>query len=681
MITSPIIVAQTLSSARSQPQRIYIGGIDPSRGLTVSEVWERLEAKLTNPGGGIPTLHWSDLYCGKCCLQVTVTSDDIENSPIKIVQSSFHNVMWKGCKLRVDEARPHFLQRLEEERNLRQRNESLDSNGINNGPTEVAVSPPEPQQLSRFWKVRRGYCGEPVKHVDTQSCDVTSWSMFERIHKRHKKQQEKDRLRRIELLKNGSNMTVKEAQKRAYYNRSIRLRFTDDMDINTSSCSATDQVIVDDVTSSDQSIDTSDDDDSSESPEKARKVQNESGKYVWSDDDNSIAESDEIKYMSVRNVEEIQSNVQSSLSHKQDEHVANCSTYIWSDDENSSDSDFSNHLTKYKSIKPRDLDEFESALDLTREEGINGKEMVDMDDNNTTNDYDITMDVERNLSILSQLFPETSKVKSDTVVDGQETKLPLSTPQSSSSGWGALGQMLRFDPSRPQSTSFLLSDDVSDKPSHPESTIKNGYTSDVNLDQRSVDEDGLAVHNPTKESTAVTTTMGVYEQKKLELVFKEARESVPMMPSDRNDGGEFVFGFEIDDAAMQNEASSSSFAFNFGINETNQDNFTAENLNKIDVDGRVTQDAEFSPAGSTAGSTRPRFLAFEFPNHDMLNEMVHNFYYKINDGERILSDVDGWRNDPSVKEKWLKERLALTQDWKRKKKFALSKKQKRSRKG
>jgi hypothetical protein len=65
----------------------------------------------------------------------------------------------------------------------------------------------------------------------------------------------------------------------------------------------------------------------------------------------------------------------------------------------------------------------------------------------------------------------------------------------------------------------------------------------------------------------------------------------------------------------------------------------------------------------------------------MLNEMVHTFYYKINDGERIIRDVDGWRNDPTVKDKWLKERLALTQDWKRKRKFALAKKEKRGRHG
>ena len=475
-------------------QRIYIGGIDPSRGLTVSEVWQRLEAKLLNPGiDDVLKLQWSDLYCGSCCLQVTVavvasSNDDMEQqSPLKLIKSSFHNVMWKGCKLIVDEARPHFLQRLQVERNLRQRTESLvDDNDMENGSPPITTSLIESQQLSRYWKVRRGYCGEAVRHVDTQSCDVTSWSMFERIRQRHKKQQEKDRLRRIELVKNGTNMTVKEAQKRAYYNRSIRLRFTDEMDINTYSSSVGNQLNIDDDTSSDQSIENSDDDGTSESNETSSKNQNEIGKYVWSDDDSCIADSEKVKTVSVPNVASIESfNTKVSSSHIQ--RVTNRGTYIWSDDENSLDSETSNDFTKRKQhIKPHDLGEFESALDLAKEhDGINMKEMNDFDDNDKyANDCDIAVDVERNLAILSQLFPETSKVPSvphetkPVTDDLRETKSPLSTPQQTSSGWGASGQMLRFDPSRPQSTSFLLiNDDEANKGDNPESNIGNANTS------------------------------------------------------------------------------------------------------------------------------------------------------------------------------------------------------------
>lgn len=672
-----MVVQTTNHPKHIQFQRIYIGGIDSSRGLAVSEVWQRLEAKLANPGDGVPKLQWSDLYCGSCCLQVTVTSDHIDQSPLKIVKSSFHNVMWKGCKLVVDEARPHFLQRLQDERNIRQSKESLEISDMESGRPQTAASLTEPQHLARYWKVRRGYCGEPVRHVDTQSCDVTSWSMFDRIRQRHKKQQEKDRLRRIELLKSGTNMTVKEAQKRAYYNRSIRLKFTDELDINTSSCLVDNELIADDVTSTDQSIDNSDDDNTSKSIEASSTVQKESGKYVWSDDDSSIDENDELKAQPVSNVDDIESNaIMSSLQ----EGVVNRSTYIWSDDENSSDSGTINDLTKRQYNNPYDLDEFESALDLATDEGMNEKETSAIDDKNYANEYDLTMDVKRNLAILSQLFPETSKVhqKLERVIDEHEKKPPFSAPHAAS-GWGASGQMLRFDPSRPQSTSFLLNDDISNIDCNTESTIDNtNPTSSNNIpDQSSDNENELTIQNTTNEASEVTATKGVYEQKKLEQVFKDAREGIPIISSDRSDGGtSFAFGFEVEGDEIQNEASSSTFTFNFGIHETTGSHisFDAENLNETGGDGSTTHNVE-----SSAGN-RPRFRAFEFPNEDILNEMVHNFYYKINDGERIIRNVDEWRNDPSVKEKWLKDRLALTQDWKRKRKFALSKKQKRSKK-
>jgi hypothetical protein len=113
------------------------------------------------------------------------------------------------------------------------------------------------------------------------------------------------------------------------------------------------------------------------------------------------------------------------------------------------------------------------------------------------------------------------------------------------------------------------------------------------------------------------------------------------------------------------------FSFSFGISETSQALVGNGPVNEV---GNTAQDVESN------NPVYPRFPAFEFPNESMLNEMVRNFY-KMNDGERIMNDVDEWRNDPSVKDKWLKERLALTQDWKRKKKFALSKQQKRNQKG
>ena len=658
-----------------QVQRIYLGGIDNSRGLTASEVWQRLEAKLTNPGNGITKLQWSDVYCGSRCIQFTVIKDDSDLDPVTLVKSWFNNVMWKGCKLSVDETRPHFLQRLQDERNFKQEQEETLSNNVTNSRFQIATNLTEIQQLSRYWKVRRGYCGEPVRHVDTQSCDVTSWSMFERIRQRHQKQQEKDRLRRIELVKSGTNMTIKEAQKRAYYNRSIRLRFADDVDSTENSISVNNILLQDDGTSSDQSVSNSDDDDDDDTKESSEEanIKHETAKYVWSDDESSSSDSEEMNPVST--------NVNSS-PHLPVSSGANPSNYVWSDDENVSDSDSSHDLKKRRNYsKPRDLDEFESALDLATVDNVNVNEMTATDDYSQANDYDLTRDVERNLSILAQLFPETSKVPSvphrmNTASNDRETKLPSLAPPTSS-GWGASGQMLRFDPSRPQSTSLLLNDDIVNEVQDRENNVDNAESLSVvdkGSDESCDEEQDIEVQNKADQSTVTT---GIYEQKKLEQVFKEAREGAPAILSDQMDAsGSFAFKFEVDDKDIQNEAPASNFSFNFGNNETtvSQEKLDERIFTDIVADGAKIVNVESNT------SIRPRFRAFEFPNEDMLNEMVHSFYYKINDGERMIADVEGWRNDPSVRDKWLKERLALTQDWKRKRKFALTKQQKRNRK-
>ena len=649
-------------------QRIYVGGMNPSRGLGVADVWQRLEAKLSNPGDGVPKFQWSDVYRGSCYLQFTVSHDvTTEPSPLAIVKSWFHNVMWKGCKLVVDEARPHFLQRLQEERNSRQE-VSLDSNATEISDSQDPINSSEPQPLSRYWRVRRGYCGEPIRHVDTQSCDVTSWSMFSRIRQRHCKQQEKDRIRRIELLKSGTNMTVKEAQKRAYYNRSIRLKFTDD--IVGSAREGDHALSLDAVSSSEQSLDNPDDNASNESLEYSDKIQNDAEKYVWSDDDTSSEESD-------TNQDDIPASVKPTVSPNNNK-TAEMGTYIWSDDDDSSDVDVSNNLKKRKFSTHRDLDEFESALDLTHVNGQNADEVTDKDNSSHPIDNDITKDVERNLSILAKLFPDTSRVppnphKAESMEDDQQPKIALSEPLTLS-GWSASGQMLRFDPSRPQSNSLLLNDDVSNIVGDPENVIDKSDSAPVTteIDAANLVEHKFIEQSQIHEEPDATTTKGVYEQKKLEQVFKEAREGIPIVSTDQTDAGApFAFGFEVDDSEIPNEAPSSLFSFNFGIGETSQALVGDGTVNEV---GNTAQDVESN------NPVYPRFPAFEYPNESMLNEMVHSFY-KMNDGERIMNDVDEWRNDPSVKDKWLKERLALTQDWKRKKKFALSKQQKRNQKG
>jgi hypothetical protein len=68
----------------------------------------------------------------------------------------------------------------------------------------------------------------------------------------------------------------------------------------------------------------------------------------------------------------------------------------------------------------------------------------------------------------------------------------------------------------------------------------------------------------------------------------------------------------------------------------------------------------------------PRRVAGVWFPPEVLDQYVADFY-AMNDGARIMADLEGFRHDPAVQEQWNHERYILTQDWKRKRKFALTK--------
>jgi hypothetical protein len=688
-------------------QRIYVGGIDPNRGLTVAEVWQRLEAKLSHSahpplappnsshGAAVrpltTTMSWYDVHQGRCYLQFTamMASKNNDANPLGIIKSWFHNVTWKGCKLIVQEARPHLLQRLQDERNARLLHHSTTELPVVvarvDPPTETDVTETDPQcPISRYWKIKRGYFGEPVRHVDTQPCEVTSWSMLSRLRQRHVTYQEKEKMRHIQSCKGGGGMTLKEAQKYAYYNRSIRFRFTDDGNVvdGSTNCTALIEQSMGDVEETD---------DSSASTNKSllgsseNKSYNKLGNYVWSDDDD-----DEEQYEN-----ELSVNVKNKATTEDQEALQNKHTtttkYAWSDDDDSSNSSATRHDkgTGTSQSRPRDLDEFESAMDTVDDDNILDDVTHASIDMNTT--LDLTNDVETNLNILSQLFPEISKAQPAlTDVDAAET-YPAKHVSSTSTGWGSNGQMLRFDPNRPQSASLLVVDDVPSECNNDQERENVAIESDLmtirnETDQPHHDESTTAESLEVVDGTTIMEITNIYEQKKLEQVFKEVREGVPIASSSGIVGdASFSFGFDVGNTDCLKDQQSSTFSFSFQVpggevasvslpepmNTDNQDNGN---------DREMIQDSDSLNADQLPqNDDRPRYRAFEFPDEEMLNKSVQDYYFKHNDGERIIKDPEGWRNDPIVKEKWIKERFTLTQDWKRKRKYALSKKQKRLR--
>jgi hypothetical protein len=249
-------------------ERIYIGGLDPSRGLTVEIVVSKLETvsgveilsindvpitKTTTKndtqhqqhfsigGGGrlvvdddgdtVDTRNFFYLEARRVIIvdnneTNTAYSDAVATttSALELLAKQYNGVKWKGCNLRVESARPHFLQRLEEER-------ALCANNI--PPVEMKKKKKEGEVAEgvdikdvaivnnrRRLRIRKAY-GEEAYHVDTyphvieihnqhhhhqhninnNNNDLGGWDTFATLHKRLHDKYQSQYMKMIELRK------------------------------------------------------------------------------------------------------------------------------------------------------------------------------------------------------------------------------------------------------------------------------------------------------------------------------------------------------------------------------------------------------------------------------------------------------------------------------------------------
>eukprot|EP00522_Entomoneis_paludosa_P016673 CAMPEP_0172455524 /NCGR_PEP_ID=MMETSP1065-20121228/12108_1 /TAXON_ID=265537 /ORGANISM="Amphiprora paludosa, Strain CCMP125" /LENGTH=832 /DNA_ID=CAMNT_0013207987 /DNA_START=64 /DNA_END=2562 /DNA_ORIENTATION=+ len=231
-------------SIQEETERIYVGGMDP-RLLSVKDVYHRLEGELKSSSG------WEldQVHMGSCYFQVNArkqksrgedTGSESEASPsnsaLEQARSLFHNVKWKGCKLRVEKAQPHFLERLAQEQKDKhgaQPTVEASEKSMMNQP--IGETNP-PQQKRRHYKIRRGY-GQTVFHVDTKPYEVEDFSNFSKLKyklKRRKLQQEQLIKTSNSTGKNENMQSPNKKQKqqalaiarlKAKNNRAIHLRF------------------------------------------------------------------------------------------------------------------------------------------------------------------------------------------------------------------------------------------------------------------------------------------------------------------------------------------------------------------------------------------------------------------------------------------------------------------------
>ena len=173
--------------------------------------------------------------------------------------------------------------------------------------------------------------------------------------------------------------------------------------------------------------------------------------------------------------------------------------------------------------------------------------------------------------------------------------------------------------------------------------------------------------NETLPSTdMIEESKDVYEQDKLESVFKQSRQV-----ASTNAAGGFSFGFQVPSVPSEQ---SNSFSFGFNVSDEPKDD------EKPSTDDSPTKSDEIdNVARKKRGheTQRVRRVGLTFPESDL--DAYEDLFFSLNEGPKILKDMDAMKQDEDSQNLWQKERVQLTADWKRKQKSALSRKVKKPR--
>lgn len=685
-------------------ERIYLGGLDPPR-LTAQHVVARLKdmpVEIENIED-----HPDKSFCHLTARSTEPTSS---KTALEIISSRYHNVKWKGCRLQVQAARPHFLQRLEEERKLRrEQKEKLSGMEDLTQKPESTIHPERESFIPRRLRIRRKY-GDEAVHVDTKPWSVESWKNFSRATGKQRKREQKHLQDRFESRKDPSIAPA------PLMHRAIHIRFSENqkdttLDVvgpfdtprtlgipalnDTDESSQTEGETNESSDDSEDEVDTPEDD----------KVKN----YAWSDGSSvEQGESDStdhdptrtkqslIKDVEIDSVEEEVTSEEESCNSSDDqaEKVSgqgvtarteksylmkgqtDTDVYQWSSSEDESSEDDAEFIRKLRLNRPfrqvSETDDFAAGLDLDGENHFSASE--DEDDEHIVPvsneiDCDLKTDVSSNLNILSRLFSDFSSIKpvdfasedeeiSDGDNSGDKKEMICKT------GFASSGIMLRFDPSAASANQFEIKE-----PEMAKEENKQGVVADQDESGKEELDEAEDVMGQIKdnEEEPKEPEAAIYEQDMLEDVFREARQgwaATSSMPSHATDGdaptGGFSFGFDLGLDTVQ-EVDQRDKGAGWIAEVRSGDAIGKDEGNLADFKDDIVEER--------------RIRGFRFPFSSV--EKYARQFYEANDGRKIMEDIDAFRNDPDVKESWKKERYNLTLDWKRKKKHAQSRIQKR----
>ena len=673
--------------------RIYIGGLDPPR-LTAQDVLSRLAgpgastSSTSSTSGAVTILslecHPDKPYCHVTATVMTKTDTAVETPPtsaFQVIYKTFNNVKWKGCRLTVQPAQPHFLDRLRQEIQerdaLRQQQEQQQQQQQDTPPP-----PPDNRVPRRRLRIRRKF-GEEAYHVDTKPWIVDDWNMLRMARDKLKRRVEKHQQESMKLVRKAIPSTSTRGgeeggtMSRLLLHRAVHIRFDknrkEDKDNQDNAPSIHDN---NDSSPRRRGADTSDNDESSSSSGHEHAgvdalVQTE---YAWSDeedDNHSVDHDDRGQYVPNNrdrvkvppHEELVHEIVQQQQKQKVSAQANQETTYKWSSDEEESDdvmdNDSEDEDQRERNRPLRQVsqsDEF--AAGLAEDDFMEPDSEDEKDVESTTNDKsslveesDLANDVVANLGIFSSMFSDDGDTK-PTIVEGtvNEEKDQQQKKQQLLTGFGQSGMMLRYDPNDVTMHQFEIEED--DQAEMNDKSLPERKAGDISPQMESV-ANGDRV--PAQEEAG-----HLYEEKKLENVFREARETWKgttdtQEKGERKTGGAFSFGFALEPI----EHESSNMATLDSATAMPTTGPTADPAHEPAEDAAAAFEAPEAHMKPTVQERR--ITGFRFPD-DLLAKYQADFF-----------DVD----EVEDKEAWAKERLALTLDWKRKRKHAQTRIQKR----
>lgn len=572
-------------------ERIYVGGVDPPR-LTVEELLSRITSDVKGKVE-VQEMSISSIYC-----HFNATSLQPGVSALETIRKLYNNVKWKGCKIKVEAAKPHYLERLTKERV--ERLVSL----------EEELPGRDPVPIPRHLKIRRGY-GEESWKVDTKPCEVSDWSTFRKMRTRliEKQAQAKEK-------KNHGAKT-------SAWNRAVLLRFKETEAGFSSQLKHPSSLILSD---SDLESEVSDDKSTSSSEESSSKNKNiqenrKNGAYVWSDssdDESDVGEGGnaafEIEAMMDENDETLLEN------------------------------------------GPSETQSVLSELDMNKDDASSSEQ---------GNEKISAGDVQANLNILAQIFPDLGGKKPHSGVGKTEGTI-VKGSSDTRKGWTGMGQMVRFDPTQLSSEKFIV-----------EPSMSGSATEDEEMEMKGGNDDSVEEKSPSEQDdieSNVESAEGnddddddaagkIYEQEMLEQVFKETRKQESLESANHSTNAPIPQG---------------AFSFSFQVQESKE--AVAETIVHLPEtnDKEVPESILAEPMSIEQEEPKQKRLRRGVAFPDKALDTYVNFFYSQSDGSRITKQgLAAYRTDSQVQAAWVSQRRILTQDWRRKHKFAVAQKRKR----